>query len=268
MTEAQKKTVRNESTRKRLFAGGLGVLGASVLAGGVYVWWLNTPPGLPSTLDEAVAVYASARYENLPQSRKPDYARRTQALLSDATDEQRQAFFKAVSSNEDVRDAAWDTRRAAMLERAKEYALASKAEQEAMLDQMAAEMMAMREAMRAAFAERRAEREAMSEEERAQERAERMAAFAERMDQMAASGNPQEGRLMRAMMRDARSRMGGGGEGRGGGHGGVAGVIGVREAAAREGAGRVDRVAGLGAFEPADQLAPLAVTSAGCHAWP
>ncbi|MEM6333601.1 MAG: hypothetical protein AAF823_09720 [Planctomycetota bacterium] len=210
---------KQASMRKRLRAGGLGVLGASVLAGGVYVWWVNTPPGLPGTLDEAVAVYASSRYANLPESRKPDYALRTQALLADATDEERRAFFKAVASNDDVREAAWDTRRAAMLERAKAYALADEAAREAMLDEVAAEFAQMRDAMRAAWAERRAQMEAMSEEERAASRAERAAEWAARMEEMAASGNPQEGRLIRSMMRDARGRMGGGGggEGRGGG---------------------------------------------------
>lgn len=216
--EAAMRAEQRATMRKRLMAGGLSVVAAGVLVGGVYVWWANTPPGLPGSLDEATAVYASVRYANLPEGRKADYAQRTQTLLSEATEEQRTAFFDTMRGNEAARRSAWDARRAAMVQRARAYALADEAERQRLLDEMAAEWAAMREAMRAAR-DGGGDRESMSEEEREQAREQRRQEMVQRIDDYAATGNPQDMRLVRDMMRDMRERSGGGGEGGPGGGG-------------------------------------------------
>jgi len=194
--------------RKRAMAIGLSVMAGVVLAGGVYYWWASSPPGLPDDLDEAVGVYESVRYANVPESRKSDYALRVQTLLAEADDAARQRFFDRMGDSEEARREAWDTHRALLVTRARRYALADEAERAALREEMRAEW----ERMREQFRQRREEREEMTDEERASRREQWQSEMRERMAEGAASGNPQDRQLVGAMMRD----MWGGGRGRGG----------------------------------------------------
>jgi hypothetical protein len=218
--EQAERATRSER-RKRVAAVALGGVAAVVLVGGVYVWWASSPPALPDDLDEAVAVYESVRYANVPESRKADYAQRLQVLLAEASDEQRSAFFERMGDSEQARREAWDTQRALMVVRARRYAIADEAERQAMREEMMADFQRMRDSMRAM----REQREQLSEEDRAAQRERWMADLRGRIEESAASGNPQDRQLIGAMMRDmwgGGGRWGGGGPGggEGGGQGG------------------------------------------------
>ncbi len=215
------RKVRNMTTetKKRIGAGVLAVVAAGVLSGGIYVWWLFTPPPMPQTVDEARAVLTSSRFANLSSDRQADYARRIRELLVDLDDEQRQAFFDQVRADEELRKTLRDVQRQMIIDRAKRYALADELEKQLILDELMAEFMQMR----SMWARRRAEdRQPMTEEQRAERREQRRNEMIERMGESAATGNPQHGPLVGQMMRDLRDRMGDQfpGRGRGGGGGG------------------------------------------------
>lgn len=236
MAKAQADRPTKRPALRWTAAGVLACAAAASLGYAGYWWWLNTPPGQPETLDEAHAMLTSARYANLPDSRKADYSAHLRTLMTSASDAERDAFVSAMRDNEEARRAMRDTMRQEMVTRARTWAVASDAEKEVMFDTFIAEMQRFREQMMAQRARMmagnpEAERPAMTEEqaeaERQQRRAEMMSRVNERMQEMASSGNLQDGALVGKMIREMRDmaerrgmdlprwgRGGGGGGGR------------------------------------------------------
>lgn len=93
---------QNWSQRRRLVvAVGATVVSLVVLATGVWFMRANTPPKLPKTFDQAVAVMNSSKYRNLDSNRKQQYAEAAIELMRDLPEQERQDLFK----NEDARQA-------------------------------------------------------------------------------------------------------------------------------------------------------------------
>jgi len=92
----------NWSQRRRLVvAVGASVVAVLVLAGGLMLMRAGTPPKLPQTVDQAVAVINSSRYRNLDGDRKRQYAEAASELMRDLPEDQRHELFR----DEDARRA-------------------------------------------------------------------------------------------------------------------------------------------------------------------
>lgn len=128
--------------RRRIVAGLLAVAAAIALSFGGYWTWLNTPPGMPETADDAKALLASARFRNLSPDRRADYLEKVRELLTDMPDDQRRELFRGIFEDEASRDVMMETFRAAMAKRARQFAAADEEGQKRMVDEMLAQMQA------------------------------------------------------------------------------------------------------------------------------
>ena len=100
------------------------VVGGAVLAGGSYLAWLRTPPPMPTTVAQAVALVDSPRFTRLPESRRADYLVQVQRLMRDLPEDQRRDAWRQLGP---VGQEVW-------IARAKAFAEASPADRTAMLD--------------------------------------------------------------------------------------------------------------------------------------
>lgn len=117
--------------RKRIVTSILAVVSVAVLGGGVYFAWLMTPPAMPTTAEEAMAVAKSMRFQRLsPDAKQPYY---------DVFREQfgmNQELRRVWREDDELRDAARDMRRQMMEEFSKTYMLANHEERQAMMEGM------------------------------------------------------------------------------------------------------------------------------------
>jgi hypothetical protein len=198
--------------RKHVLTAVLVVVSFSVLAGGGYWVWLTTPPELPDSLEQATGVIGSARFERMSQDRKQAYADRVRELMHNATDEQRRAFRDQMRDNDSLRD----LREQQMLEMARKFALASAEEQERMLDEAMAMMRSFGprgggppgppgDRPRGDGPPGGADQQPPSPDEQ-QRREERRNEMVNRMQERAATGNPQDGALIHDFFRRLRER--------------------------------------------------------------
>ncbi len=107
-----------------------------LLAGGIYLAWLITPPGLPQTPAEALRTIASARYERLPDYRRREYLDATARLMRDMAPEQRRELFQRMRTDEEVRSALREVRENQMMQRMVELAALPEAERAARIREM------------------------------------------------------------------------------------------------------------------------------------
>ncbi len=131
--------------RKIVLVTVLVVAAVATLAVGGYYTWLISPPPLPQTPDDVLAVIGSARYERLPDYRKQQYLTEAERLMRDMPDEQRQQWMQKVRGDEGARDAMRQVWRQMMTQRAIEFARADPARRAEILDEDMARMEQMRQ---------------------------------------------------------------------------------------------------------------------------
>ena len=174
-----------------------------VLGGGLaYAYWPEPVPPMPETIEDVSALLESKSYANLSREQKRPYVERVSELMRNSDREQRRA---ALGDSEASRDAMRDMFRQMMTDRAKQFAMASPAERQKMIQEDLARF-ANRggpggRGGRGEGGERGGERQGgerstrpePTEEEREQRREERE----NRIEQWVNEGNGQEAALMR-----------------------------------------------------------------------
>ncbi|QDU34049.1 hypothetical protein KS4_21110 [Poriferisphaera corsica] len=202
--------------KKKIMTGLLVVIAVGALGAGSYMTWLMTPPGLPSTPAEAIAMMKSARYQRLSPQRKEQYQMRMRELMEGMEQEQRGDFIRANMGDREVRREVFGSMRAMMEKRTKEFAAASPEDRLAILDADIDRIVAMRDQFQGMRGGRGGPggpegrgRENMSDEDREKRREQMRERMTERGQQRAETGNPQSQALRteyRAAM-DARMKQ-------------------------------------------------------------
>jgi hypothetical protein len=110
--------------QRRIATVACGVLAVVTLSAGA--WWTiaNRPPGLPTTIDEALAVMNSRAFRGLDEDRQRQYAAEAARLLQGVSEEDRQRLFQ----DEKNRQAARRIREEQMEETARRVARGEKIE--------------------------------------------------------------------------------------------------------------------------------------------
>ena len=202
------------SVKKKVLVSLLALIAMGVLAGGVYATWLMTPPGMPTTPEEAAALIKSPRFQRLSAERKADYMERMRELMEGMTDDQRQALFEQYRGDREFFEARREVMTEMMNQRAREFAVADPATRLAILDETLQRLESARGFGRPRGREggdrrERGERPEMTEEQRAemqQRREERMAQRVNEMQERAATGNPQDAALRTEFRNALRAR--------------------------------------------------------------
>ncbi len=122
--------------KRNLLVGGLAVVALLVLAGGIYYAWLITPPDLPTSAAEGMAVMGSARFKRMPEYRQEEYATRMRELVRELPTDQRQQFFEQMHDDEAARQSMREMMRRMMEKRMQQFSEADEAERRRMLDQI------------------------------------------------------------------------------------------------------------------------------------
>jgi len=206
-------------------ASALVTLAAAALTVGGYYYWRSMPPPMPRTAEQAIALVKSERFQRLTDKQKRYYHDRIAEVIGPLDAEKRRELMR---DNELRREGGRDVMQAMMMQRAREYAMASPEQREAMVAQARAEFMAMRGSgrpggERGGQGERgqrpegeqrpprgegadgeRPQREELTEEEREQRDAERRQRWESRIESWVNEGNAQEHALMREYFRAIR----------------------------------------------------------------
>jgi hypothetical protein len=111
----------------------LALTAAVVLGGGAFTAWYLTPPALPTTIEEAVAVASSPRYKRLSDKQKQPYLDVVREQFGSLDREERRAM---IGRDEDTRDMARDAMRSMMRQYMKSYGAATYEQRQAMLQSM------------------------------------------------------------------------------------------------------------------------------------
>ena len=205
------------SGRKRaaVIAGSVAVGVAAISVGGWYAW-TNRPVALPSTVQDAVAVMESGRYDKLSAERKRQYAMETSRLIGDMPEDQRRELFRDEQTREAlraVRQEMFDD----MVYRA------ARGEEIQLPFGRPPGAGGQRDGQQRPGGEGEARPEP-TEEERAQRQAERRERMLAGLKEQFNSGNAQAGSLrgefFKKRFAERQSQPGGGGRGPGGGGGG------------------------------------------------
>ncbi len=175
------------------------LVASGVLGAGIYVTRLVTPPPMPQTIDDALAVIKSPRFTRLPVDRKLSYAERFRQLVRDLDEQQRRQLWEQFRQDEALRQAQRDLMQQMMIERARQFAMAGEAQRQQILDQFIGRMQAGRGRWGG-----RGDRERTPEEQqrRDQWRDRMMTSMQER----AATGNPQHDAYVGEFFKAMRSR--------------------------------------------------------------
>ena len=132
------------SPKKKLLLGALVVTAVTSITAGSYYSWLITSPPLPKTVDEAIAILSSKRYERLPDYRKNEYLNETHRLMKTLSPKERRQKMEVARSDDSVRQAmrkAWQT---ILVNRVVSFAKASPEEQTRLLDETIDQIQAWR----------------------------------------------------------------------------------------------------------------------------
>lgn len=188
--------------KKWIFPSVLMVLAATVLAAGGYWVWLRTPPAMPQNMDQALALVQSPRFTRLSESRKDAYYEKIRELGEAMSPEDRRAMWDKVRDNDQLRDAAREVHTEAMMDRAKDFALADAATKTRILDQFIGMTEAMRQNMPRPPQTGNGPRETRSDADRAADRQRRK----EWMQNQITKGNPQKQAYMMEFMKAMSER--------------------------------------------------------------
>jgi len=122
------------------------LLAAGVLAGGIYLTWLRTPPPMPANVDEAIKVLSSPQYSRLSEAERQPYIQRARELGEKLSGEERSAMWKRANEDPEFRKNARDVQNDVMLQRAREFAKADPAKRKQIINTMVMMEMAARAA--------------------------------------------------------------------------------------------------------------------------
>jgi len=180
-------------------------LAVASVAGGTYLTWLWTPPPLPETVEDAIAVVASKRYQRLPEYRQREYLSHLKNLMEAMDPTARSAALDKTRDDPVVRKAMGSMRRHEMMERVTAYAHATPEARIVLLDTMIDRM----EKRRAGWQHRRegqrpgpSNRSDRTETERTSRRARAQNRIKTHIEQ----GNPQHMALIGEFFRALRAR--------------------------------------------------------------
>jgi hypothetical protein len=134
----------NRKTKKNIAVAALCIVALLVLAAGFGVRWYLTPPPMPDTVDEAMALQSSPRYARLTDAQKERYTQRMQQIMEKLSDEQRRELFEKSRDNPALRAAGGQMMQQMMFARAEAFVRASPEERVRQLDQEIDRMQAMR----------------------------------------------------------------------------------------------------------------------------
>ncbi len=112
-----------------LLVASVGVLGA-----GVYLVWLRTPPPMPATIDEAVALIDSPRFARLAESRRQPYVQRMTELMAGMGSLEMSALRQRFREDASLHAAARELGMSFLAEQARRYVHASEPERQLILD--------------------------------------------------------------------------------------------------------------------------------------
>lgn len=176
-----------------------------IFAGGItYTLWPTTLPPMPETMQDVKTLVESDAYARLtPEQRRP-YVRRVSELTRTISRDERRSLDLSDQGRSAMRD-AWRTQ---MLERARQFAVASPAEQERMIqEELARRAQSGRNRGRpggdASPGGNRPDRPQLTE----QEQADRLAQTQSRIEQWVNEGSAQEMALVHEFMRRVRDRQ-------------------------------------------------------------
>jgi hypothetical protein len=130
------------------------VAAVAALGFGGYYAWLMIPPSMPQTAEEALATLASPRFDQMSESRKKDYLQTAGELMSKLDETQRKEMYEKMRTDEDARDAMREIRMDQMNQRMRQFAMATPAERNKILDEIIDQQEKMRREMEAAAASR------------------------------------------------------------------------------------------------------------------
>lgn len=192
-------------TRKQKWQiGVLAVLGCASLCYGGYRWWLTTPPPMPQTMEQAVAVFQDPRFANLSKQRQADYRRQSRQLYEELDTEAKKQWRDVIRDDPEAREAVRDAMREQMLDKAREFAVADEAERTKVLDQTINVMIAAETAAKFRSPRKEAKPEELTDEQRAR-RDERREAGRKRIQTLIENGDPQRqayvGEFFKALQR-------------------------------------------------------------------
>jgi hypothetical protein len=125
-----------DRTKRWLRVGVLGVVAAAVLSGGIYLTWLWTAPPIPQTMDDAIALLASPRYQRLTEQQRRPYIDQMQKLGRELSAEEKRALRDRMKDDETLRRSGREIGTEWMLERAREFAKADDFQRKQMLDRI------------------------------------------------------------------------------------------------------------------------------------
>lgn len=179
------------------FTIALSVAALAILSGGGYWAWSHSPPPMPETIEEAEALVKTARFQNLSKDEKRIYNERFLEMFGTLDRDKRRELM----ATREMRDAGRDAFRQRMLDRAREFAMADPAQQDAMLAEDMARMAQWR-GQRGPRPERTPE-DQLTEEQK-QEREQRRQDRQNRMEDWINEGNGQDNNLMREYWRRFR----------------------------------------------------------------
>lgn len=132
--------------RKVIFASLLVVAAMGTLSWGLYLNWVNTPPPMPTTAEQALATLDTPQFKQMPEYRQREYYAQANRLVSALPTEQRKALFDKMRTEESTRESMGNMAREAMVQRALEFASARPEDRTKLIDKAIDEMEAMRKA--------------------------------------------------------------------------------------------------------------------------
>jgi hypothetical protein len=85
--------------KRTILAGVLAIAAAAVLATGLYITWIRTPPPMPQSIEDAIALMDSPRYQRLNEQQRRPYTDQMFKLGQSLTPEQRAALRDRMKDN-------------------------------------------------------------------------------------------------------------------------------------------------------------------------
>lgn len=124
----------SRTVRRAMVGLTLTLVAAGAVGAGAYVTWLRTPPAMPDTVQEAMAVFASPRYTRLPEERRTAYIEHVRRLVERLPEGERRSMWRRLHDEPTTRDAADRAMQDMMVAQARAFATADETARVAMLD--------------------------------------------------------------------------------------------------------------------------------------
>ncbi|MCC7144887.1 MAG: hypothetical protein IT443_00425 [Phycisphaeraceae bacterium] len=130
------ESIKKSKAKRWGWTIGLCLAAVVTLSVGAYMTWLLTPPALPNSLEDAVALAGSARYQRLDPNTRARYMERMQQMFANSSREDRQAMWQKMRDDEQARQAMRQLQEDMMQQRMQEFFTATPEERNAMLDKI------------------------------------------------------------------------------------------------------------------------------------